>query len=151
MVLSMMAMPAAPPGPPKTFTFRRRHRLAHARQFQAVYGGRVRKVRGPLTVFALPNGMEHPRLGLSVGRRCGTAVMRNRIKRGVREAFRFAQHELPVIEQGAGLGVSVGSYDFVVSAAPHEPLTAEDYGRAFVAAAAELHREWIKRLKRAQT
>lgn len=142
-MLSMMAMSSAAA---KSFTFRRRHRLAHARQFQAVYGGRVRKVRGPMTVFALPNGLSHPRLGLSVGRRCGTAVMRNRIKRGVREAFRLAQHDLPMIEAGAG--ASEGSYDFIVSTSPHEPLTAEEYGRAFAAAATELHREWIKRLKR---
>lgn len=122
--------------------------MAHAREFQAVYGGRVRKVRGPLTVFALPNGLLHPRLGLSVGRRCGSAVMRNRIKRGVREAFRLAQHDLPLIEEGAGR--SPGAYDFIVSSAPHEPLSVDEYGRALVAAAEELHREWTKRWKRVQ-
>ena len=127
----------------KSLTFRRRHRLAHAREFQAVYGGRVRKVRGPLTVFALPNGLEHPRLGLSVGRRCGTAVMRNRIKRGVREAFRLSQHDLPRLE-----GERAGSFDFIVSTSPHPPMSVEEYGRALAGCAADLHREWMRRFRK---
>lgn len=137
-----------PQGAPKANTFRARHRLAHARQFQAVYGGRVRKMRGPITVFALPNGLAHPRLGLSIGRRCGTAVRRNTIKRRLREAFRLGQHDLPRIDET--LGESVGGYDFIASASPHEPMSVEEYSRALMGCAAELHREWLKRIRKGQ-
>ncbi len=137
-----------PEAPPKTNTFRARHRLAHARQFQAVYGGRVRKMRGPITVFALPNGLEHPRFGLSIGRRCGTAVRRNTIKRRLREAFRLGQHDLPRIDEA--LGAKAGGYDFIASASPHEPLSVEEYSKALAACAAELHKEWVKRIRKGQ-
>ena len=75
--------------------FRTRHRLTHARQFQAVYLAQVRKIRGPLIVFTLPNTLPHHRLGLAVGTRVGNAVIRNQVKRRLREAFRLEQFNLP--------------------------------------------------------
>ena len=46
--------------------------------------------------MVLENGLDHSRLGLSVGKRIWkSAVRRNRVKRVFREAFRLAQHELP--------------------------------------------------------
>ena len=105
-----------------------------------MYGARVKKSRGPLTVFALPNSMRHPRLGLSVGRRAGGAVVRNRLKRLLREAFRLTQHELPRHESG--------SYDFVVGTKAHEPLTLADYQRLLLELAAQLHAECQRRERR---
>ena len=39
--------------------------------------------------------MGFPRMGLSVGRKNGNAVRRNRIRRLLRESFRLSQHEVP--------------------------------------------------------
>ena len=71
-------------------------RMKSAADFRRVYREGTR-VRGDLlTVALLPNGLDHPRLGLSVGKRCWkSAVRRNRVRRVFREAFRLRQHDLP--------------------------------------------------------
>lgn len=121
------------PGEPRSLTFRARNRLSRSRDYQAVYNAKVRKTRGPLTIFARPNDTGAPRLGLSVGRRVGGAVARGRIKRLLREAFRHLQHELPA------------GYDLVINVRPHEPLPLAAYQRLLAAGCAELHKEWTKR------
>ena len=46
-------------------------------------------------IYSCCNGLGYARLGLVVSRRLGGAVVRNRIKRRLREAFRTSQHDLP--------------------------------------------------------
>lgn len=130
------------PSPPESFLFRRRHRLSHQRSFAAVYGARVRKHRGPLTVFALPNGLPHHRLGLSLPKRVGSAPVRNRIKRCLRESFRLLQHDLPMREDGG--------FDLVVAVRPHEPLGEPEYRLILRTLAEQLAGEWARRDRKAE-
>jgi ribonuclease P protein component len=118
----------------RTYRYSPRHRLRHAREFDAVYAARTREARGPLTVFALPNVLGHPRLGLAVGRKVGTAPKRNRIKRLLREAFRLMQHDLP------------RGYDLVINVRPHETALLADYQRMLAGAVVKLHGKWETRL-----
>src|SRR5918992_3211183 len=106
------------------------HHLRLPREFEAVYAAKVREARGPVTVYAVPNELGHPRLGLSVSRKVGTAVRRNRIRRLLRESFRLMQHDLP------------RGYDLVIVVRPHEPLMLAEYQKMLSGALFRLHQVW---------
>jgi ribonuclease P protein component len=72
------------------------HRVRLGGDFQRAFRRRSSAADSSLIVFGYPNGLTHPRLGLSVSRRIGGAVVRNRWKRLLREAFRLTRSRLPV-------------------------------------------------------
>lgn len=128
--------PAEQPG--QTAHYRKRHRLTHAREFKAVYDANIRKHRGPMTVFTLPNPHSWPRLGLSIGARVGPAVQRNRLKRLLREAFRLEQHALAARADGA-------RYDVVITCRPHAFWTLAAYRKALRELVDAGHTAWERK------
>lgn len=76
-------------------TFPQHVRLKTPAQFKAVYDRKRSVSDGVLVVYAAANGLPHPRVGLSVSRKVGNAVVRNRWKRLLREVFRLNRHTLP--------------------------------------------------------
>ena len=118
---------------PRRYPFTKSHRVRSRVDFSAVFDAKVRQSRGPLTGYALPTDHATPRLGLSVGRRVGTAPRRNRIKRLLRESFRLLQHDFP------------RPYDLILVVRPHEPLILAEYQRLLTALMVKLHQAWQDR------
>jgi ribonuclease P protein component len=72
-----------------------RGRLSRSAEFERVYRQGRSTANRHLVLYAFPNqSTERPRLGLSVSRKVGGAVERNRVQRLLREAFARAQDEL---------------------------------------------------------
>jgi ribonuclease P protein component len=74
--------------------FSKRQRLLKNSQFKAVLIERKRRSNRLLRVYVARNDLDYARLGVSVGRSCGNAIARNRLKRLMRESFRLCQAEI---------------------------------------------------------
>ena len=69
----------------------RQQRLRHRRDFAAVYQSGRSYAHGPLVLRIRSNpDASRPRFGFAVGKRLGGAVVRNRIKRRLKEAARLS-------------------------------------------------------------
>jgi ribonuclease P protein component len=119
---SSAAAPAAASGSRRSLlaprAVQRRHRLSRSRDFDAVYRhGRSVSTRF-LVLYWFPrdDAEGEPRLGLAVPRAIGGAVVRNRVKRQLREAWRTV---LPRVGHGQ---------DYVLIARPGLPEAADARG-----------------------
>ncbi len=80
---------------------RRRRRLSRSGDFDRVYREGSSRGNRFLVLYSFARGDSDgegdraPRLGISVGRRIGKAVQRNKVKRAVRESFWELAGELP--------------------------------------------------------
>jgi ribonuclease P protein component len=76
----------------------RRHRLSRSRDFDTVYRQGASVSTRYVTLHWFPreeSAAGEPRLGLAVPRSVGTAVVRNRVKRVLREAWKELLAEVP--------------------------------------------------------
>ncbi len=107
-------------GPP-----RKRRRLSRSGDFERVYREGRSQASRYLVAYSFPHGEqeEGPRLGISVGRKVGSAVDRNLVKRLLREAFWKVAAQLPE------------RHDFVIVARPAAGKLAVERGESGVAEA----------------
>ena len=68
----------------------REENLTKREQYTSVYNEGRSWVSSSLVMKALPNGLALSRCGISVSRKVGKAVVRNRVKRRLREVLRLA-------------------------------------------------------------
>jgi ribonuclease P protein component len=87
-------------------SFPKASRLRVNSQFRFVLAKRLSARDELLLLYACENSLDYPRLGISIGKSCGNAVVRNRLKRLLREAFRQNKQ---LIAPG---------FDFMVSMSP---------------------------------
>jgi ribonuclease P protein component len=107
-------------------------RVGDRATFDALQRDGRRARRGPMTVTFLPGGAD-VRVAYAIGRRVGPAVVRNRVRRRLREAVRDLDRSTPG-------GLACGAY--LVSARPEAAARSyrelrDDLGRACVAVTAE--------------
>jgi len=78
----------------KPLLLSQQQRIRSGGDFRRCYNS-VRAGDSHLLVFVIRNEMKYSRVGVSVSKKHGNAVKRNRKKRLLREAYRGLQHDLP--------------------------------------------------------
>jgi ribonuclease P protein component len=121
-------------------TFSRDDRLRKRREFEECYASGVRVSGRHLLLFLLqrtapgnaPSSPPRPRLGISVSKRVGGAVIRNRVRRRLREIFRrsrelFGTHAPDLVVNARP---SASDATFEELAQEYRSLLAKSLGRA---------------------
>jgi ribonuclease P protein component len=75
--------------------FPQRIRLTRRQQFLKVQQEGAKVAVDPLLALALRNGLSQTRMGFTVSSKVGNAVVRNRIRRRLRELYRHRRSALP--------------------------------------------------------
>ncbi|HKA05772.1 MAG TPA: ribonuclease P protein component [Gemmataceae bacterium] len=112
--------------------FRPNEHLRRPADFEAVYERRRSAADAILVVYVRENSLSHSRLGLSVSKKFGTAVRRNRIRRLLREAYRLEKADL-----------STG-YDFVLIPRPLDNYSLEPFRHSLAKLTKQVIRKILK-------
>lgn len=112
----------------KRYGINKSARVRSEADYEKIYESRRRAGDNVLLVFGDVNPQGRTRFGLSVSRKHGGAVVRARLKRLLREAYRLSQHELP-------LGL-----DLILIPRQSHTATVDDYRKSLVALASQLAR-----------
>ncbi len=130
----LVAAPTVEPGKARLEeTFTPQDRLHRRREFDAAYSRGVRIPGRNFTLFILPNNLGHSRLGMVVSRKVGNAVVRNRVRRGLRQIFRTRREALAL----------ESSFDIVVQSRPSiAQAQQDDLEEDFLSSVARFKREW---------
>jgi ribonuclease P protein component len=111
----------------KDFRFCRQYRLLTAAQYAEVFAARSTIQGKTFALHYRPNGLAIPRLGLIMAKKhARSAVLRNAIKRQVRELFRSRRCQLP-------------SVDLILRLKQFVPLQVVSDGNASVSTAGDKH------------
>jgi ribonuclease P protein component len=78
--------------------FPKQSRLLRASEFKRVFDVRNSVSDAWIVLYGSASELGHPRMGLTVSRQAGNAVVRNRWKRLLREAFRTLPGSLPPLD-----------------------------------------------------
>jgi ribonuclease P protein component len=99
-----------------TQTFGKDERIRKRQDYLRIYQYGVRSYTERFTIITCPNESGRRRLGMTVGKKAGNAVQRNRIKRLLREFFRLNKSRLPASQDIviiAKKGIAPLAYDDV--------------------------------------
>lgn len=80
--------------------------LKNSREFGSVYNTRNSVANKYLVMYLRNNGLDYNRLGISVSKKVGNSVVRHRVTRLIREAYRLNRANIDV------------GYDIVIVARP---------------------------------
>jgi len=75
--------------------FPRHYRIVRGADYRSIYDAGLKIHSERFVLFAKTNRLGHSRLGITVSRRIGGAVVRNRVKRLFREIFRRSPADNP--------------------------------------------------------
>lgn len=129
----IISIPHNPERTVKPLGLSKKQRIDKSTEFDRIYARKLRVSDRFLLVFAARNECDVTRFGLSVSRKHGNAIERNRIKRLLREAFRLSQHELP------------SGWDLVLIPRQGADATLEDFRNSLLRLTEDLQRKFEKK------
>lgn len=104
-----------------SFAHPREARLRQRREFTHAHQAGTRTHARQLTLITIDNTVGRARLGCAISRRVGNAVVRNRLRRLLKELFRHHAHRWPAVDlvviakpELAALGADQAGFDQVV-------------------------------------